>query len=191
MAGKLRKDQHGVPYRGIFGFNMPFEKRFFRALKKGDRELALLLVECGAVSPDIILDPGPRPPNMSSYVDSGFSFMHRLVLQKDYEGVERLLLCSADPNIGTFFRESPVFYAAKQADLRMIKLLFAYGGDLNKRNALRGNYVDDNQEPAETPREVFLKKTGIDLTPEFLSKENLKEGLGGLSTKPTRAVRKM
>ena len=102
--------------------------------------------------------------------------MHVCVSQKEDTLVLRLLQQGADPNIKTFFNETPLHYAARKRNKELLCVLIAFGGDMSLRPSKRGTYVED-MAPSPSVLEIYQQASGQNTTQEELEKEAITKAL--------------
>ena len=187
----MKKDRKGVPYRSIFDQFLSPSKRLNKALDKSDVDWVIALCKNGNVSANYRLNSLDRPEGMSSNADNGTSLLHWFVHHNSHEGVETLLKQGADPNIGTFFRETPAHWAADEGNEALLLLLFEYGADFELCKSQRGSFM---WEDPYCPNvfQIFKSKTGTDLSQEDLSARLIQHHLDNTVTQTApHRIRKM
>lgn len=169
-------DRKNIPYRNLFDRFLKPSKRLDKALSKTDVDLVVALIESGHAPVNFRLSPLERASGMSSYQDNGSSLLHWLVFQKSYKGVESLLMKGADPNIRTFFNETPAHWAAENADEEMLLILFKHGADFTICQSQRGSFA---LEDPYTPNvfQIFKGKSGQNLSAEDFSSRILRRSI--------------
>lgn len=182
----MKKDRKGIPYRSIFDQFLSPSKRLHKAINKSDVAWVLALCENGSVAVNYRLNPLERPQGMSSNADNGTSLLHWFVHHNSYEGVKTLLKQGANPNIGTFFRETPAHWAADEGNEEMLLLLFEYGADFELCKSQRGNFM---WEDPYCPNvfQIFKSKTGNDLRHEDLSARVIQHHIDNSGTETSSA----
>lgn len=187
----MKFDRLGNPYRSFFDKFLSSEKKLNKALDKKDVEWVVALISKNQVPMNYRLSPLERWDGLSSQQDNGTSIMHWLVHHNSLEGVEALLKQGNDPNIRTFFRETPAHWAAEEGNEDMLLLLFSHGADFELCQSQRGSFVFEDPY-CPNVFEIFKTKTGKLWTAEDLSAYILKKNIEASVSQnaPTR-LRKM
>lgn len=164
----MKTDRKGVPYRTVFDQFLSPAKRLTKAINTSDVDWVLALCNTGNAPLNYRLTSLERPEGMSSNADNGTTLMHWFVHHKSYAGVECLLKQQFDPNIGTFFRETPAHWAADDGNEELLLLLFEYGADFALCKSQRGSFMFEDPY-CPNVFEIFKSKTGRNLSQEELS----------------------
>lgn len=167
----IKTDRKGFPFANLRDrFRKP-EQRLFQAVRQGNFEIFKAFIESNSFSASMRVKPlwtreqtsnfrSERRKN-SDYAytenknhpymageDSGQSLLHYVITHapsaQQSEMMMYLLSKGADPNVKTFFHETPLHYAAYNNQIEALAILVAHGGDLNAHASSRSNYVEDN-----------------------------------------------
>lgn len=163
----MKHDRQGHPYRNLVDRLRSPKQRFDKAIASYDCPMVVELVKSKAIEPNHRLNPVVCPQD--AHTDSGFSLLHWMVINRFYDGCRALLEVGADPNIATFFKETPSHWAGDEGDEDMLFLLFEHGADLSLQRGARGRFVVDDNPYNPTPLELFNMRTQQRLTIEDLS----------------------
>ena len=174
----MKLDKNNIPYQKNWERLLPVKKRVSRALRRQNLPLLVEMVGCNLVDPNIRLCPIERPASLSSYSDNGYSLLHMCVLDDQFDLVKKLLENGADPNIQTYFRETPLHHAARRKSLEIVCLLVEFGGNMLLHPSKRGNYLEDTPVP-KNALDAYEEATGHKLTLEDVQKHILKKQLHG------------
>lgn len=187
----MKFDRTGSPYRNLFDQFLSSDKKLLRAIKKDDVDLVVALIENKEVPLDYRLSSLKRPEGLSPQTDNGGSLMHWLVARNSLKGVEGLLKQGQDPNIRTFFRETPAHWAAGDGNEDMLVLLFAHGADFELCQSQRGSFVFEDPY-CPNVLQLFKTKTGQEWTKEDFSAHALKKNIEtNISSSAPSRLRKM
>lgn len=172
----MKFDRFGSPYRSFFDKFLSAEKKLNKAIDKKDVEWVVALIGTHQVPMNYRLSPLERWDGLSSQQDNGTSLMHWLVYHDSLEGVKSLLAQGHDPNIQTFFRETPAHWAAEEGNEEMLLLLFSHGADFELCKSQRGSFVFEDPY-CPNVFQIFKTKTGKLWTAEDLSTLVLKKNI--------------
>ena len=187
----MKFDRKGSPYRNLFDQFLSSDKKLARAISKNDVDLVVALIKNKEVPLNYRLSSLERPQGLSSQTDNGGSLMHWLVARNSFDGVECLLEQGQDPNIRTFFKETPAHWAASDGNEDMLVLLFAHGADFELCQSQRGSFVFEDPY-CPNVFQLFKTKTGKEWTKEDFSAHALKKNIeSNISQSAPSRLRKM
>lgn len=168
----MKHDRQGHPYRNFVDRLRNPSQRFSKAIAAYDCEMVVALVNSHAIDPNHRLNAVSLP--WDGHTDSGFSVLHWMVINRFHNGCRSLLEMGANPNIQTFFRETPSHWAGEEGDEEMLLILLEHGADMSLQQGARGTFAEDNPY-TPTPLDVFNRKTEQRLTIEDLSAKLLNQ----------------
>lgn len=163
----MQKDEKGYPYKNILDRFKDPSKRFENAVKTFNQEMLAAFIEAEYPEKNTRLTPLERQSNQSSMTDNGQTVLHFFVRKKNYLIVEKMLQQGNDPNICTFFKETPAHWAAEEGDLNMLLLLQKYGADFSKTISQRGTMMWEEPYNPDV-YQIYKAKTGSNLENDLL-----------------------
>ena len=188
----IKTDRKGFPFINLRDRLRKPEQRLFLGIQRGDVDLLKAFIESGSFGVDQDVKrlrtreetseqrwnrDHYRPDLSEPYSkgeDSGQGLLHYIVTHapaaKEEEMMMYLLSKGANPNKQTFFRETPLHYAAYNDNVDLLALLVGYGGDLTLHMSSRSSFAEDDPY---CPTPIQLLKEELKKEYEGVAEEKL------------------